>query len=654
MNPSGSPSVPSRFSLFWKVLLLVALVSLVPLGLAMVLSINAATSVTEELLQKNLQQMSRQAAERTSYTLVSVDSDLDVMRELTLSGAAFETFSHGQRRELYSVSDTGGRQREDIPKYREVAMYSPDKEPLVVVVDDRVVESPGPFSGPGGRWCETEDFVAKALTAPGQPVVSGLIGCHPEVETYAPAEGRLGQRFSGGIRVTKALLDPTGTVLGVATLVLSQIHLVWALESLQGNDFGSDIWPMMVDREGWVIAHPEPGYTRGLDHAGQVVAGQTLESNRSLRLPELEGEVGPGFAHLLDATNRGVSQNRVIQGLQESTWVAAAAPIAAEISQFGLDHPFGTVMVLYPRDKAMSVVSSLQGWLIILALITLVLVLVASVMLARNVTQPIRDLAVAVSAIARGETRPVPGHRGDEIGDLARAVNRMQLDLEVSRDAVLRAERLAAIGRFVSGIVHEVKNVLAGLGNYVTLLERRADEDIRNRILPPMRRALDQMDTLVVRLRELSLKPRFESTDMATVLKHAAELVENQALDRRIDLAIECPESLELPHADGSLLGQVFLNLLINAIEAADKDGRVLLRAVSLPHGIEVSIRDSGPGLPDVPIGELSQPFYTTKTGGTGLGLYICNNIVERHNGEFSLANHPDGGAVATVTLPRN
>ncbi len=614
---SGSAPPPRGLSLFWKVLLLVAAVSLLPLGLAMFLSIGSATSVTEELLQKNLLQLSRQAAERTSYTLVSVDSDLDVVFELAHTGEAFEAFSHGQRRELYSDVD-GVHRREAVPKYREVSFHAPDGEPVVVVVDDRAVPSPVPF----------------------RPFAN------------APAGGRLGNRFSGGIRVSKALVDSTGKVAGVASLVLSQLHLVWALESLQRGDGGQDLLPLMVDREGWVVAHPDARFTVGLDRVGEVVAGASWEAGRAVQVTSLTGQAGEGYRRILQATGTGQDATTVIAEPGREDWVAAAVPIEAEIGGFTAANPYGTVLVLYPRDKALSVVSGLQRGLLLLALATVLLVLMGSILLAGHITRPIQRLAGAAAAIARGESQPVPDHRGDEVGELARSFNRMQRDLEVSREAVLRAERLAAVGRFVSGIIHETKNILAGLGNYVTLLERRADDNIRERILPPMRRALEQMDTLVVRLRELSLKPRFEETNLAGVLAHAVELVENQARDRAIELVVDVPEHLDLPRADGSLLGQVFLNLLINAMEAVERDGKVTLTA-GLGEGVlTVRVHDSGPGLPDAPNGELFEPFYTTKTGGTGLGLYISSSIVDRHGGTFALRNHPDGGAEAVVALP--
>lgn len=643
-------AVGGRLPLFWKILLLAAAVSLVPLAFAMLVSLNSATDVTESLVKQNLMQMSKQVAERTSYTVVSIDSDLDVMGELPLTEAAFVTFSHSQRRELYSGSGDA-RRMEAVPKYREVAFYAPSGDPEVVVVDDAAVVAPGRFEAHANRWCEGIDFVEEALSSPGEPVVSGLVGCHFEVEQYAPVEGRLGRHFSGGIRVSKAIADADGEVLGVATLVLSQLHLVWALESLRRPGEDDDVWAMMVDRDGWVVAHPDPRFTRGPDRAGNPVDGSSWEAGRSVRLDRLGGEVGESFAAAVRRADSGRKSTAVIDEGPDGHWVVAVHPIEAEIGPFSSSHPMGAVMVLYPREKALEVTGRLKRTLAALILVTVLLVLLGSALLAGHISRPIRRLSVAARQLATGRPRVVPAERGDEIGELARAFNRMQQDLEVSREALLRAERLAAIGRFVSGIVHETKNVLASVGNYVTVLERKVEPDVRERVVAPMRRALQQMDKLVVRLRELSLKPKFAHTDIESVLAHTVELVENQAKNRRISIQLEAPANLHIPRADASLLGQVFLNLLINAMEATPQGGEIVMSAEAVAGEVVVRVKDSGSGLPEIPAGKLLEPFFTTKPGGTGLGLYICSSIIERHNGVFTIGNHPEGGVVAEVRL---
>jgi len=619
----------------------------------MFLSLNSAVGVAEDLIKENLMLQARQVAQRTSYTLVSIESDLDVMGDLPPEDDAYVTFSLSQRRELYSLVKQE-RRMETVPKYREVAFYAADGLPGTVVVDDQPVRRPTRFVSGDNRWCETEDFVSLALEDPGRTLVTGLIGCHLSEGRYLPAEGRLGLRFSGGIRVSKALVAKNGRVRGVATLVLSQLHLVWAIESLQPPEEQeeSHAWGMMVDREGWVIAHPDPRFTAGRNRDGNLVAGEGWDDSKSVNLTGLPMPVGGLFAALLARAGQGLKGTSAIEERGRGDWLVAAHPIQAEIGAYGAEEPFGTVLILYPRAKALEAVTDLRWTFAALIGLTLLLVMIGSAALAGNISRPIRELVIAAKSLGRGEPRQVRMDRGDEIGELAQAFDRMQSDLEVSREALLRAERLAAIGRFVSGIVHETKNVLAGLGNYVSLLERKAPDDIRDKVLPPMKRALDQMDNLVVRLRELSLQPRFAQTDLVSVLQHTVELVEPQAREKGIVLLVDAPGDLELPRGDASLLGQVFLNLLVNALEATPEKGRIVVSARADGQWMVVRVKDTGPGLPEVTHERLLEPFFTTKAGGTGLGLYISASIVERHNGDCTLENHPDGGAVAQVRLP--
>ena len=131
------------------------------------------------------------------------------------------------------------------------------------------------------------------------------------------------------------------------------------------------------------------------------------------------------------------------------------------------------------------------------------------------------------------------------------------------------------------------------------------------------------------------------------------DLVSAQADGKGVNLKADIPDGLELRRADGSLLGHVFLNLLFNGLDASPRGGGLNLTAVGGAEEIRVEIRDSGDGFQaDLPPERFLDPFFTTKAGGTGLGLYISRTIVERHGGEMQLSNHPDGGALVAVILP--
>jgi signal transduction histidine kinase len=612
--------IKARLPLFWKILLLVGVVSVVPLIAAMALSLNTATDVAEELVQKNLMQHARQVSQRIGYTLVSMESDLDVLARRPASGDSYLPFTLDQRRELYSMVD-GQRRMETVPKYREVGYFATDGVAIALVVDDSVVK-PGQ---PPKEWCEEEDFVAAAVEAAGGFVFSGLVGCPFPEGAYEPAEGRLGSRFDGGIRVSRAVLDRHGNVEGVVTLVLAHLHLDWALESIEEEGSAGQLWGAMVDREGRYVAHPR---------ARRVRKG-----------------VGEGALQQLVAAANDGAHGSAVWDDGEKPWVVACHPVRARVAGFGEQMPSGHVLVFYPREQAVAVANLLRSNFGFLVGITILLLLLGTVLLARHISAPVRTLAGAALALAKGQPQEVHSDRGDEIGDLARSFEQMQNDLEVHREALLRSERLAAVGRFVAGINHETKNVLGALGNYLRVLERKVDDTSKEKIIAPMRRALEQLDTLSRRMRELSLEPKFAQTDLVHVLKHTVQLVEPQSRNQHVTIDYDGPEQLDLPRADGSLLGQVFLNLLLNALDASGRDGRVHVSVKETGGRVEVAVQDSGPGFPAGDLSELLEPFYTTKAGGTGLGLYICRTIVQRHDGELRLENGPEGGARVTLVL---
>ena len=116
-------------------------------------------------------------------------------------------------------------------------------------------------------------------------------------------------------------------------------------------------------------------------------------------------------------------------------------------------------------------------------------------------------------------------------------------------------------------------------------------------MIGPMRRALDQLDMLTVRMRELALTPRFSNMELTEVLRHALELVEHQAREEQIEIVCDFEGAIQLQKADGSLLGQVFLNLILNAVQASPKGGKIALSASCSGNTAQVTVRDAGKGL---------------------------------------------------------
>ena len=639
-----------KIPLFWKVLVLVLVVAGIPLGIAISTSLTGAAATAENLISKNLLQLSDRVSERLSYTMVSIEGDLEVLEEVPRKVEDYKAFALAQRRELYG-GEGESRKRFSVPKYLEVGWHDANGVPGPLIYKDEVVSNVD-RKWNENIWCDEGDFVDQALSSPGKVVVSGMLGCPLTERSYSPGEGLLGQRVDGGIRVSAAVVGDDGTVEGVVSLVLAEMHLTWALLSLEEKNRGENLWAMVVDHEGRVISHPNPERILPLGTRGKKA--DSWEAGGGWFIPDLiDGHVDDSLSEMWSQVKSGASATGQIVTGKDHTWMVAVEPVNAEFGIYDRSSPFASVWVFYPREAVIAEWLKLATQYAILLGITAIVALIGSVLLARNLSDPIQRLSIAAGEIAQGQEPEIPAiDRGDEVGELARSFQQMQTDLQVHQEALMRSERLAAVGTFVAGIVHETKNVLAGVGNYLTLLDRRFKGDpVREEVIAPMRRALDQLDTLTLRMRELALTPRFTTTDLVEVLRHALELVEHQGREEDISFQCDFGSPVFLTKADGSLLGQVFLNLILNAVQASSRGGEIRISVDYDGSKAIVGVRDQGSGFPEDLLEEVFKPFVTTKAGGTGLGLYISRSIVLRHGGDLTLSNHPDGGALVEVTL---
>jgi len=147
-----------------------------------------------------------------------------------------------------------------------------------------------------------------------------------------------------------------------------------------------------------------------------------------------------------------------------------------------------------------------------------------------------------------------------------------------------------------------------------------------------------------------------KAVDLQSVVDDTLTLVAHDLRQRQISVSVELPANSRVIEGDPVLLEQVFVNLVMNAMDAMaaipPERRQLKISSATSENNVEVSVRDSGPGLPADLIGRLFTPFVTTKSHGIGIGLSITRTIVEAHGGRIACHNNPDGGATFTVTLP--
>ncbi len=227
--------------------------------------------------------------------------------------------------------------------------------------------------------------------------------------------------------------------------------------------------------------------------------------------------------------------------------------------------------------------------------------------------------------------------------------------VEESQQALLRAEKMAAAGRLTASIAHEVNNPLQSIQNCLHLAgrgdispEKRkeyfdlAREEL-GRLMKTMHRMLDFYRPGAVKMMDV---------DVLELLKHVLSLTSQQLGQRQINVRTDLPESLPRIHAVNSQIQQIFFNLILNSFDAMPAGGTLTIRARALDHGVETLFEDTGPGIPREQRNNIFEPFYSTKEGGTGLGLTVSYNIVTAHGGTLDLVDGRGSGACFRLVLP--
>ncbi len=229
--------------------------------------------------------------------------------------------------------------------------------------------------------------------------------------------------------------------------------------------------------------------------------------------------------------------------------------------------------------------------------------------------------------------------------------------LEQSQAQLVQSEKLAATGRLAASLAHEINNPLQAIHNGLQLMLNfplDPDEQLEyvNMANEEVERLIDMVDRILnfARCPQQQMKP----ANLNDIVKRVLRLVDKYLQHSRIRLHRDLSPNLPLIAATPSELGQVFLNLIINAVEAMDKTGTLRISSHSDKNGrLSVVFADTGPGIPPEHLDRIFEPFFSTKAQGTGLGLSVSYNIVKRHQGEITVQSEPGQGATFTVWLPR-
>ncbi|HET6374055.1 MAG TPA: HAMP domain-containing sensor histidine kinase, partial [Candidatus Polarisedimenticolia bacterium] len=215
---------------------------------------------------------------------------------------------------------------------------------------------------------------------------------------------------------------------------------------------------------------------------------------------------------------------------------------------------------------------------------------------------------------------------------------------------------LSTVGRMAAGMAHEINNPLEGMSNYLVLAREalaRQQLDEAQRCLAKVREGLDRAAGVVRQVLAHADPAHAPAAlvDLVPTILQTVEFVRSRPEFKSIRFEVDLPEALSPIRGRPVMLGQVFLNLLLNACEAQPDGGEVTVTGDATGGFVHVEISDRGPGIPKADADRIFEPFYTTKRS-TGLGLSICHSIVREHGGEISAVNRKEGGASFKLRFP--
>jgi signal transduction histidine kinase len=319
------------------------------------------------------------------------------------------------------------------------------------------------------------------------------------------------------------------------------------------------------------------------------------------------------------------------------------------------------------RDKEREAVASLLAMSrsvpIAFVLLIVLMVLYFSIVIARQVFAPLNRMMEASRRIADGDMTPIrPGKRyRDEFSQLAMAMNHMMMQLVRRHEMLVQAHKLKAVGTLTAGVAHELNNPINNIMLTAEALREECDE------LPQQER-LDMVDDLVAQseraqkivrnLLDFARETEIESEahEVQDLVEDTLRLATNQIKLSKVKVKGDLAANLPPVYGDRQQLEQVFLNIVLNALDAMPEGGTLGISCSTTRdrERVSVAFSDTGVGIPEQSISDVFNPFFTTKPDakGTGLGLSVSLGIIRQHGGDIEVRSDLGRGTTFTVLLP--
>lgn len=434
--------------------------------------------------------------------------------------------------------------------------------------------------------------------------------------------------------------------------------------------------------EGYVIYWSKPIYSSWKELSGVLVIdldyGEIIEIVKQIRVGE------QGYAFLIDHKGRLAAHpffepytytldNYPTQTLHdlvrqmmagESEWGEYLFQDERKTAAFAPIPNVGwSLAATIPSGELKKEANAIQARVVQIVLVALALAILGVSLLSYYLLRPVRNLVQATNRIAMGDLRQeIPVHSRDELGDLTQSFNRMVRNWSRIQNELVRSEKLISLGRLSAGVAHEIRNPLNAIkGATVHLKRRRSEDPLIGEYGQLICEEIDRLNRVVTDFLHFARQspPQKVASDINQIILTTQRFYAKQAQDKGIVFRNQLDPMLPRTYLDPQQLGQVIVNLLLNAMEAVP-DGGVITFSSGMdgtradregPSLVQIHIRDSGVGIPKEHLDDVFDPFFSTKETGTGLGLPLSLGIVEAHGGTIQIMSQGQGTR-ATVELP--
>ncbi len=308
------------------------------------------------------------------------------------------------------------------------------------------------------------------------------------------------------------------------------------------------------------------------------------------------------------------------------------------------------------RTKYIMYVIALGG------LLTNILLILFSVIYFRNkITLPLSQLRDNALEVGKGVfEKRISIKSKDEIGDLADAFNNMIDDLKEAQNQLIQAEKMASLGQLSAGVAHEIKNPLTIIVQGVEYLKNSTNDPKLIDAAERIKKAALRADNIIIDLLSYSqpVFPKFKKSDIIYLIKETLSLTKYQIDIKSIKVSTEFASNIPKINIDENLMKQVFLNIMINAIDAMRDRGSLNIsvnkNTIDKNDFVEIIFHDDGCGISDSDLGKIFDPFFTTKRNkkSTGLGLPVTRGIIRRHHGKIDITSNIGEGTEVKIKLP--